>query len=148
MQRAIAAARDSGTHIMRALEFSLFKRRATFPKAAPVVFARDVSAAHLAGAIGHDSDGRVSIQPGQLMRANGGFLVVEAWRLAAAPEGWAVCRRHLNRRHQTMAAPGMIVDAEPVKLYVRVILLADPESLEKLAAIDPGFAEHFPQSWI
>ncbi len=116
-----------------------------FSEAAPVVFVRDVSAANLAGVIGPDSDGRVAIQPGQLMRANGGFLVIEAWRLAAAPEGWAVLSAALESGEiKPLSAPGMVVDAEPVKLNVHVILLAEPQSLEKLAAIDPGLAKHFP----
>ncbi len=116
-----------------------------FSEAAPVVIARDVSAEQLAGVIGHDSDGRAAIQPGQLMRANGGFLVVEAWRLAAAPEGWAVLSAALETGEiKPRAAPGVIIDVEPMKLDVRVVLLAEPQSLEKLTAIDPGVAKHFP----
>ncbi len=116
-----------------------------FSEAAPVVFVRDVSAAHLAGIIGLDSDGRVAFQPGQLMRANGGFLVVEAWRLAAAPEGWAILSAALELGEiKPRVAPGMIIDAEPIKLDVRVILVADFKSLEKLSGIDAGVTKHFP----
>ena len=79
------------------------------------------------------------------MRANGGFLVIEAWRLAAAPEGWAVLSAAIESGEiKPLSAPGIVVDTEPVKLDVRVILLAEPQSLEKLAAIDPGLTKHFP----
>ena len=116
-----------------------------FSEAAPVVYLRDVSAAHLAGVIGHDGDGRVAFQPGQLMRANGGFLVVEAWRLAAAPGGWAVLSAALEAGEvKPVTAPGFIVDAEPIKLDVRVVLLADAQSLEKLSALDAGVTKYFP----
>ena len=116
-----------------------------FSEAAPVVFAREVSAAHLAGVIGCDYDGRVGMQPGLLNRANGGFLVVEAWRLAAAPEGWAVISAALETGEiKPLAAPDMIIDIQPIKLNVRVVLLADPKSLEKISAIDPGVTKYFP----
>lgn len=116
-----------------------------FSEAAPVVFLTGVSAAHLAGVVGHDCDGRIAFQPGQLMRANGGFLVVEAWRLAAAPEGWAVLSAALQSGEiKPLTVPGLIVDAEPIKLDVRVVLLADPQSLEKLSAVDAGLIENFP----
>ncbi len=115
-----------------------------FSEAAPVVFARSVSAGQLAGVIGRDSDGRIALEPGHLMRANGGFLVVEAWRLAAAPEGWAVLSAALESGEiGPLVAPGLIVDAEPVKLDVRVVLLADAQSLDKLSAIDAGVTKHF-----
>ena len=141
-ERYSSGPRSAGFRVVSVLPI---QTSSDFSEAAPVVFVRDVSAAHLAGVIGLDSDGRVAIQPGQLMRANGGFLVVEAWRLAAAPEGWAVLSAALELGDiKPLSAPGMIVDAEPVKLNVRVILLAEPESLEKLAAIDPGLAKHFP----
>jgi AAA domain len=141
-ERSGAGSSNAGAAAVRVLPV---QTSSDFAEAAPVVFARDVSAERLAGVIGHDSDGRIAIKPGQLMRANGGFLVVEAWRLAASPEGWAVLSAALETGEiKPRAAPGMIIDVEPIKLDVRVVLLAEPQSLEKLSVIDPGVARHFP----
>ena len=58
-----------------------------------VVTAGRPSAADLVGEIGRDAAGRPTLLPGQLMRAGSGFVIVEAWKLAADPEGVAGARR-------------------------------------------------------
>lgn len=114
-------------------------------QAAPVVLARDLTPAKLSGVIGHDASGRLTIRPGHLMRANGGFLIVEAWRLAANPAGWDSLSTALESGVITPeTAPDFALEAEPVPLSIKIILIADDGDWKKLLALDPGIARHFP----
>ncbi len=95
--------------------------------------------------IGHDAAGRLAIRSGHLMRANGGFLIVEAWRLAANPAGWDTLSTALESGVITPeTAPGLALEAEPIPLSLKVILVADESDWKKLLALDPGMSRHFP----
>ncbi|MFN0217292.1 MAG: AAA family ATPase [Hyphomicrobium sp.] len=111
---------------------------------APVVVSRGTSVEDLTGEIGRDVFGAPAIRVGELMRANGGILIVEAWRLAAMPQIWAVLSAALDGRTlQPRPAAGIVVTAEPAPLSLTLIVVADPGSWKKLEAIDPGAAHHF-----
>jgi hypothetical protein len=116
-----------------------------FSEPAPLVFAHDVSARGLLGEFGIDGAGRLSLTPGHLLLANGGFLVIEAWRLAASPEAWAALSAALERSElKPRCADSLAAEIEPVPLAVRLVLIADPVSMQHLGAIDPGFLRFFP----
>ena len=111
---------------------------------APVVVARNVCAADINGEIGRDSRGRLAIRPGHLADANGGFLIVEAWRLATDPTAWSVLSEALETGTlQPQPSSGLAVAADPVPLQIKLVLIADETSLGKLKAIDPGIMRHF-----
>jgi hypothetical protein len=113
-----------------------------FAAAAPAIFAHDASAGGLCGEIGQDADGRFVLKPGALMQANGGYLVVEAWRLAAEPQGWAALARALELGHVTpLVAPG--IQVEPIPCATRIILIADEHALTRLLSIDSGLRRFF-----
>lgn len=112
---------------------------------APVVFARHVAPADLCGEIGRDAAGTVALRSGHLMHANGGYLLIEAWRLATEARNWAALSAALETSSVTPEpAPGVAVTAAPVPLSIKVILIADHASWAKLEAIDPGISQHFP----
>jgi hypothetical protein len=111
---------------------------------APVVVARNVSARDLFGEIGHDMSGAIAVRPGHLARANGGFLIIDAWRLAAEPQGWAALSAALEAGQlKPLASPGVAVTAEAVPLHIKLILIAERRSLAKLKAIDPRTEQYF-----
>ncbi|MGQ0455629.1 MAG: AAA family ATPase [Hyphomicrobium sp.] len=111
---------------------------------APVVVSRGASVEELTGEIGRDVFGAPAIRAGELMRANGGILIVEAWRLVAMPHMWAVLSAALDGKTlQPRPASGIVVTAEPAPLSLTLILISDPASWKKLEAIDPGAARHF-----
>jgi hypothetical protein len=113
-----------------------------FATAAPAIFAHDASPAGLCGEVGHDASGRLMLKPGALMQANGGYLVVEAWRLAADPQGWAALARALELGHVSpLASPG--VEAEPIAFSARIVLIADEHALTRLLSIDSGIRRFF-----
>ena len=118
---------------------------ADFSDASPLVVAHDVSPPALIGELGRDADGRVKLKPGLLMRANGGFLLIEAWRLAAMPDGWLALSAALDAGEVTpLTHDGLIVDIEPLPLKVKVVLVADDPSIQRLSDIDPGILRFFP----
>ncbi|MEQ1670559.1 MAG: AAA family ATPase [Hyphomicrobium sp.] len=111
---------------------------------APVVVARSVGAADLLGEIGRDATGTIAVRPGHLARANGGFLIVDAWRLAADPQAWAALSAALETETlQPLSAPGIAVSAEAVPLAFKLVLIAESSSFAKLKAIDPRIAQYF-----
>lgn len=118
-----------------------------FSEPAPVVYAHEISERALLGEIATDVNGRLTLLPGHLMRANGGYLVVDAWRLAAEPRAWLALSAALERDAVAPClAPGLALEATPVPLAIKLIVLADDISLAKLATLDPGFMRHFPHS--
>jgi hypothetical protein len=111
----------------------------------PVVFARDVATAELAGETARNASGRPTLRPGHLMRANGGYLVLEAWRLVACPQAWETLSAALETGSvKPKAAGGELIEAEALPLCVKIILIADEASWAKLVALDPGIAAYFP----
>lgn len=119
--------------------------RAGGPDHAPVVFARDVTPVDFTGVMGHDASRRLSVKPGHLLRANGGYLIVEAWRLASAAGAWETLSAAIDSgRVAPQAATGLVVDAEPVPLSLKLVVIADDGSWTRLKAIDPGIERFFP----
>lgn len=111
---------------------------------APVVLLRSVEPRDLCGEIGRDALGALALRPGELMRGNGGIVIVEGWRLVAAPQAWAILSSVLDRGTIVPAAgSGIAVQAQPIPLSVTLVLLADAASLERLEQIDPGCGQHF-----
>lgn len=146
LQRAAALVRNpiGGPTVATLFSRSLGVLIADGASGAPVVVSRGIVPEELSGEIGRDVFGAPAIRAGDLMRANGGILIVEAWRLVALPQTWAALSAALETRLlQPKAAPGLAVTAEPVPLTLTLILLADPVSWRKLEALDPGIAQHF-----
>lgn len=111
---------------------------------APVVLASSISAQDLLGEIGRDGTGAIAIRPGHLSRANGGFLIADAWRLAAEPQAWAALSAALESgTFAPMPSPGLAITAEPVPLQLTLIVIADREAFDKLKAIDPRLMQYF-----
>ena len=146
LQRAAALVRNpiGGATVATLFTRSLGVLIAEGASGAPVVISRSIAPEDLSGEIGRDVFGAPAIRAGDLMRANGGILIVEAWRLVALPQTWAALSAALEARLlQPKATPGLAVTADPVPLSLTLILIADPVSYKKLEAIDPGLSQHF-----
>lgn len=112
---------------------------------APVVVARTVAPADLCGEMGRDARGALALRSGHLMAANGGYLVIDAWRLAADPRGWPA----LSAALETGAicpqlSSGLVTEIASVPLKMRIVLIADEATWSKLETVDPGIEQHFP----
>lgn len=91
------------------------------------------------------------VRPGSLLRANGGFLILDAERLLVQPFAWDALKRALIDRHIKIESLGqslslistVSLEPEPVPLEVRVILIGSRQLYYLLHAYDPDFAEQF-----
>jgi predicted ATP-dependent protease len=143
MRRATDIVRRGGAGAMLAGQ-SLQAITAETSGGAPVVLAHSVSPRDISGEIGHDMTGAIAVRPGHLAKANGGYLIIDAWRLVAEPQGWAALSAALETGLlQPLTSSGVAVTAEPVSLQIKLILIAERRSLARLKAIDPRIERYF-----
>ncbi len=90
------------------------------------------------------------ISAGALLRANGGYLILEARDLLTEPGAWKVLVRTLRSRELQVIPPefvgpwgGVMLNPEPIPLRVKVVLLGSPGIFHALDAGDPDFPELF-----
>lgn len=94
------------------------------------------------------------IQPGALHRANGGYLVLDAWHLFQQPYAWEGLKRALRAEAIKIESLGQIYSAistvslepEPIPLAVKVVMMGEPWLYYWLAQYDPDFMELFKVS--
>ena len=124
---------------------------------APVVFCENPSYQELLGNIEYRSDmGALStdftlIKAGDLLRANGGYLVVDAYKLLTHPFSWDALKRALNsekiRIRSAAQDYGLLntvsLEPEGIALSARVILIGDREIYYLLKFLDPEFGDLF-----
>ncbi|MBU0640262.1 MAG: AAA family ATPase, partial [Planctomycetes bacterium] len=100
-----------------------------------------------------DGDARAThmgIAAGSLLRADGGYLIVEARDLLSEPGGWKVLVRTLRTGELEIIPPelafpwsGPSLKPEPIDVNVKVILLGDADMYYLLDAYDPDFPQLF-----
>lgn len=124
---------------------------------APVVEAEHPTLAALLGRVDYRphfgamaTDFRL-IKPGKLHEANGGYLLIDAWRLFSEPYAWDALKRSLQRKairiESVAEAAGNATPArlEPatIPLDVKVILFGERYAYYTLSEHDPDFAALF-----
>lgn len=90
------------------------------------------------------------IQAGALLRADGGFLVLEARDVLTEPGAWALLVRTLRTgnleirpQESLLFGSTATLKPEPIPISVKVILIGDPGLYHTLDARDPDFAQLF-----
>lgn len=124
---------------------------------APVIVERNPNFHNLLGRLEYDAqfgalvtDHRM-IKAGALHRANGGYLVVSARDVLTEPFTWDGLKHALKNREirvETMGASYRAIqtrslEAQPIPLDVKVILIGDPYIYSLLYNLDPEFRELF-----
>ena len=91
-----------------------------------------------------------NISAGSILRANGGYLVLEARDLLSEPGAWRVLVRTLRTKAleivpQEFAVPYLraTIKPEPIPIQVRVILVGDAGTFHMLDRADPDFGHLF-----
>ncbi|MDH3639605.1 MAG: AAA family ATPase [Gammaproteobacteria bacterium] len=124
---------------------------------APVVYQDLPSHANLVGRAEYQSQmgtlvtDFTLIKPGDLHRANGGYLILDVLRLLTQPFAWESLKRALRsgeiRIEPLERSLGLIstvsLDPEPIPLNVKVVLLGDRLVYYLLNQLDPEFADLF-----
>ncbi|KEA64713.1 ATP-dependent protease La Type II [Marinobacterium lacunae] len=91
------------------------------------------------------------IQPGALHRANGGYLIVDAQKLLSYPFAWEGLKRALRNREIRIdplekmygISGTRSLEAEPMPLKLKVILIGERRLYYLLKAYDPEFSTLF-----
>lgn len=90
------------------------------------------------------------IKPGSLLRADGGFLVLNAADALSEPYVWKTLQRVLLYRKHEMQSPEMlaqqpvsVVKPEPIDLDVKVILIGNNEIYSLMASYERDFKKIF-----
>lgn len=129
-------------------------------RGAPVVYEDHPSYQNLIGRVEHESQmgalftDFTLIEAGALHRANGGYLLLDAWRLLQQPYAWEGLKRALTSRSIKIESLGealslistVSLEPEPIALDVKVVLLGDRMLYYLLYQFDPEFAELFKVS--
>lgn len=123
----------------------------------PIVVENTPTLANLLGSIGRKvlPEGMVysdhtMITAGSLLRANGGYLVLEARDVLTEPGAWKLLMRTLRTgkleivpHDASWFGMGVQLKPEPIDLSVKVVLLGDPYLHHALDSQDPDFANLF-----
>ncbi|MCS7183310.1 MAG: AAA family ATPase [Thermoanaerobaculum sp.] len=123
----------------------------------PVVVETDPSLANLLGTVearlldgGHPTTDHTRIRAGSLVRANGGFLVLNAMDVLTEPGAWPALKRALRHqkvvirpRETLFALSGQALQPEPVELSVKVVMLGDRGLFDALWELDEEFGKIF-----
>jgi len=91
------------------------------------------------------------IKPGALHRANGGYLLLDAYKLLSQPFSWDGLKRALSTGELKTESLGqtyglistVALEPEPIPLQVKVVLFGDRIIYYLLLALDPEFRELF-----
>ncbi len=123
----------------------------------PVVIETEPTLARLFGTIeahlGQDlrsSADHTQIRAGSVLRANGGFLVLNAFDVVSEPGAWRALKRALRYRRVAVRAPetiftlaGQALQPEPVELNVKVVMTGDRGLYDLLHEVDDDFRKIF-----
>ncbi|HSD59530.1 MAG TPA: AAA family ATPase [Burkholderiales bacterium] len=124
---------------------------------APVVFEDNPNYNNLIGRVEHVAQfGALMtdftlIKAGALHRANGGYLLLDAYKLLTQPFAWDALKRALNSKELRMDSLGQMLslvstvslEPEPIPLDLKVILFGERLWYYLLHAYDPEFGELF-----
>jgi lon-related putative ATP-dependent protease len=123
----------------------------------PIVIENAPTLQNLLGSIGREFAGggmirsdHMMIKPGSLLRADGGFLILEARDVLTEPGAWKVLGRTLRTGRLeivpseiAMFWAGPLLKPEPIDINVKVVLLGDPDLYYLLDAYDRDFPHQF-----
>lgn len=126
-------------------------------KGAPVVFEDNPTYANLVGKVEHMSHmGTLTtdfnlIKPGALHQANGGSLIIDAHKILTQPGAWEGLKRALKSEYIKIESLAemfsllstVMLEPEPVKLQIKVVMVGSPLIYYLLQEYDPEFAELF-----
>jgi len=92
----------------------------------------------------------MGIRAGSLLRADGGFLIIESREILEEPDAWKVLKRTVRSGKLEVIPvdnvfPGSapMIKPEPIDVVVKIVMLGSPETYYALDAYDPEFPHLF-----
>ena len=126
-------------------------------KGAPIIFEKNPTAANLVGRV--EYQGRFGalitnfnmIKNGALHKANGGYLLLDAFELLTKPLAWEILKRALKNREVVIESlekafgymTTRTLEPEPIPLDTKVIIVGDPYLYYLLYRLDQDFQKLF-----
>ena len=124
---------------------------------APVIYDDHPTFGNLLGRIEHRSElgalvtDFTLIKAGALHRANGGYLVLDAYKLLTQPYAWDGLKRALRAAEIKVESLGqslslidtVSLDPAPIPLDIKIVLVGERQLYYLLCAYDPDFSELF-----
>ncbi|MFN3505626.1 MAG: AAA family ATPase [Caldimicrobium sp.] len=124
---------------------------------APVVYERVPTLKGLFGQINYRAEmgilyaDHLSLTPGSLHKANGGFLVIDLWEILKNPYIWIILKRALLHKKlylmggmmEEIPVPHVGLSPEPIPFHTKVFLIGDPYLYYLLSLYDEEFNELF-----
>jgi len=153
---AIMGMTEGGQPTFRRYEVNLLLDRRE-PDGAPVVFEDHPTYQNLIGRVEHMPQlgalvtDFTLIKAGALHRANGGYLLLDAYKLLTQPFAWDGLKRALRTRRIRIDSLGQMyslvstisLEPEPIPLDVKIVLFGERLWYHLLFAYDPDFGELF-----
>jgi len=123
----------------------------------PVIYEEHPTHQNLIGRVEHLSQmgalvtNFLLIKPGALHLANGGYLLLDSFKLITQPFSWEALKRALSTHEIRIESLGQMyslvstvsLEPEPIPLDIKVVLLGDRLLYYLLAEYDPEFVELF-----
>ncbi len=123
----------------------------------PIIVENAPTASNLLGTIdpGFEGDNEtrpshLGIRAGALLRADGGFLILEDREVLGEPGAWKVLKRVLRTGSLEITPPSMVfpgwvpsLKPEPIEINVKVVMLGDPDTYFVLDQNDADFPQLF-----
>lgn len=124
---------------------------------APIIYEDNPTHGNLIGRIEHMSfmgtlvTDFTLIKAGALHRANGGYLILDAWKMLTEPYAWEALKRALRSREIRIESLGqslslvstVSLEPEPIPLDLKIVLIGPRMVYYLLHAYDPEFSELF-----
>ncbi|MFN3406532.1 MAG: AAA family ATPase [Caldimicrobium sp.] len=124
---------------------------------APAVYERVPTLKGLFGQINYRAEmgilyaDHLSLTPGSLHKANGGFLVIDLWEILKNPYIWVLLKRVLLHKKlylmggmiEEIPVPHVGLSPEPIPFHTKVFLIGDPYLYYLLSLYDEEFKELF-----
>ncbi|MCS7278770.1 MAG: AAA family ATPase [Thermodesulfobacteriaceae bacterium] len=93
----------------------------------------------------------LSLTPGSLHRANGGYIILNLWEVLKNPYLWLILKRTLLHKKlyimggmiEEIPVPHIGLLPEPINFSAKVFLIGDPYLYQLLSLYDPEFRELF-----
>ncbi len=129
----------------------------TLCNGAPIVFEHNPGYYSLFGRIdyrarmGAIATNHMMINSGELHRANGGYLVIQAKDLLTNALSWETLKRTLrsgeirveNIGERYSAFPTSSMHPQPIPMNAKIVLVGSPQILRLLGTVDPDFKRYF-----
>lgn len=123
----------------------------------PIIVENTPTFSHLIGSIEkvhegatHEQADHMMIRSGSLLRADGGFLILDAYDLLREPETWNALVRTLRSGELEIATPESMqaqgrpsIKPEPIAIRVKVVLIGSANTYQALDQSDPDFPHLF-----